>query len=177
VRALGDPIVDLVGPKPYAAVQSMLNVMEPKWLHRYWKAEFLPGLSSEFLDAFRSSALKVTSPLSQSIIFHLAGALNDREGDDGAVGNRDARYIGGFAATWPPGAPADPHVAWARNGWERTRPFSTGGNYVNFQLAEDDSTRTTAAYGKNYQRLQTVKATYDPDNLFRVNRNIPPAGH
>jgi FAD/FMN-containing dehydrogenase len=176
VRALGNPIVDLVGPKPYAVMQSMLNAMEPKWLHRYWKTWFLPGLSSEFLDAFRTSALKVTSPLSQSIIFHLAGALNDREGDDGAVGNRDAHYIGGFAGTWPPGAPADPHVAWARDGWERTRPFSTGGTYINFLLAEDDTGRTAAAYGNNYQRLQTVKATYDPDNLFRVNRNIPPAG-
>jgi FAD/FMN-containing dehydrogenase len=175
VRALGNPIVDLVGPKPYVAVQSMLNVMEPKWLHRYWKAEFLPGLSSEFLDAFRSSALRMTSPLSQSIIFHLAGALNDRDDDDGAVGNRDAHYIGGFAATWPPGAPADPHVAWARDGWARIGPFSTGGNYVNFQLADDDAARTADAYGKNYQRLQQVKATYDPDNLFRVNRNIPPA--
>src|SRR5512132_3993721 len=175
VRALGNPIVDLVTPKPYGAMQSMLNAMEPKWLHRYWKAEFLPGLSSECLDAFRRSALRVTSPLSQSIIFHVPGALNDHEDDDGVVGNRDARYIGGFAATWPPGAPADPHVAWARNAWEQIRPFSTGGNYVNFQLAEDDAARTADAYGANYQRLQRAKATYDPDNLFRVNRNIPPA--
>jgi hypothetical protein len=160
-------------------MQSMLNVMEPKWLHRYWKAEFLPGLSSGFLDAFRDSAMKVTSPMSQSIIFHVAGALNDRSVDDGAVGNRDARYIGGFNSTWPPGAPADRHVAWARDGWEQIRPFSTGGNYVNFQLAEDDTTRTAAAYRNNYQRLQRIKASYDPDNQFRVNRNIPPAsrGH
>jgi FAD/FMN-containing dehydrogenase len=175
VRALGNPIVDLITPKPYVAMQSMLNAMEPKWLHRYWKTEFLAGLSSEFLDVFRDGALQVTSPLSQSVLFHLAGALNDREGDDGAVGNRDARYVGGFAGTWPPGAPAEPHVAWARNAWERIRPFSTGGNYVNFQLAEDDTARTAAAYGGNYQRLQRVKATYDPDNLFRVNSNIPPA--
>jgi FAD/FMN-containing dehydrogenase len=175
VRALGNPIVDLVTPKPYVAMQSMLNAMEPRWLHRYWKAEFLPGLSRGFLDAFRSSALRVTSPLSQSIIFHVGGALNEHEDDDGAVGNRDARYIGGFAATWPPGAPPDPHVAWARDGWERIRPFSTGGNYVNFQLADDDSARTAAAYGSNYRRLQRVKADYDPDNLFRVNRNVPPA--
>jgi hypothetical protein len=138
VRGLGDPIVDLVTPKPYAALQSMLNAMGPKGLHRYWKTEFLPGLSSEFLDAFRDGALQVTSPLSQSVLFHLAGALNDREGDDGAVGNRDARYIGGFSGTWPPGAPSDPHVAWVRDAWERIRPFSTGGNYINFQLAEDD---------------------------------------
>jgi FAD/FMN-containing dehydrogenase len=177
VRGLGNPIVDLVTPKPYVAMQSMLNAMEPKWLHRYWKAEFFPGLSSEFLDAFRESGLRVTSPLSQSVIFHLAGALNDHEDDDGAVGNRDAHYIGGFNATWPPGAPADPHVAWARAGWERIRPFSTGGNYVNFQLPDDDATRTAAAYRNNYQRLQRVKAEYDPDNVFRLNRNIPPAGH
>jgi FAD/FMN-containing dehydrogenase len=175
VRALGDPIVDLVTPKPYAAMQSMLNAMEPKGLHRYWKTEFLPHLSSEFLDTFRSSALQVTSPLSQSLVFHLAGALNDHKDDDGAVGNRDARYIGGFSGTWPPGAPSDPHVTWVRESWERIRPFSTGGNYVNFQLAEDDTSRTAAAYGSNYQRLQRVKAEYDPDNLFRVNRNIPPA--
>jgi FAD/FMN-containing dehydrogenase len=175
IRALRNPIVDLITPKPYVAMQSMLNALEPKWLHRYWKAEFFPGLSSELLDAFRSSALPVTSPLSQSVIFHLAGALNDRPGDDGAVGNRDAHYIGGFNSTWPPGAPPDPHVAWARDGWARIRPFSTGGNYVNFQLAEDDRTRTAAAYGNNYRRLQQAKAAYDPDNLFRVNRNISPA--
>jgi FAD/FMN-containing dehydrogenase len=175
VRALGDPIVDLVTEKPYAAQQSMLDAMEPKRLHRYWKAEFLPGLSSEFLDTFGDDALKVTSPLSQSIIFHLAGALNEREGDDGAVGNRDAQYISGFAGTWLPGTPADGHVAWVRDAWEKIRPFSTGGNYVNFQLAEDDTARTADAYGKNYERLQRVKAEYDRDNLFRVNRNIPPA--
>src|SRR4249920_3203493 len=140
----------------------MLNVMEPKWLHRYWKAEFLPGLSNDFLDIFREGALRVTSPLSQSIIFHVAGALNDHEGDDGAVGNRDAHYIGGFAATWPPGAPSDPHVAWARDGWERIRPFSTGGNYVNFQLAEDDCIRTAAAHRTLHPRPPRAKAAGPP---------------
>jgi FAD/FMN-containing dehydrogenase len=53
--------------------------------------------------------------------------------------------------------------------------LSTGGNYVNFQLAEDDTARTADAYGKNYERIQRVKTEYDPDNFFRVNRNIPPA--
>jgi hypothetical protein len=66
-------------------------------------------------------------------------------------------------------------VAWGRDGWERIRPFSTGGNYVNMQLADDDAARTADAYRSNYQQLQRVKATYDPDSLFRVNRNIPPA--
>lgn len=91
-----------------------------------------------------------------------------------AVDNRDARYISGFSGTWPPNAPADPHIAWVRDAWETIQPFSTG-NYVNFQMADDDAARTAYAYGNNYGRLQRVKAQYDPDNLFRVNRNIPPA--
>jgi hypothetical protein len=132
-------------------------------------------LSSEYLDIVRDGALKVTSPLSQSLIFHLAGAMNDRQDDDGAVGNRDARYISGFSGTWPPGAASEEHVTWVRDAWETIRPFSTGGNYVNFQLAEDDPGRTADAYGQNNERLRRVKAEYDPDNLFRVNRNIPPA--
>jgi hypothetical protein len=74
----------------------------------------------------------------------------------------------------PPGTDAELHVAWVRAAWERIRPFSTGGNYVNFQLADDDTARTADAYGKNYERLR--QTSYDPNNLFRVNRNIPPAG-
>ncbi len=62
-----------------------------------------------------------------------------------------------------------------RSAWERIRPFSTGGNYVNFQVADDDAERTADAYRGTYERLQRVKAEYDPDNLFRVNRNISPA--
>ena len=176
VRALRNPIVDLVVRKPYVDQQSMMDGTEPKGFHYYWKTEYLPGLSGGFLDAFAEGALKVTSPLSESVIFHVGGAVNERDDDDGAVGNRAARYITGFAGDWPAADHrGDVHVAWVRNAWERIRPFSTGGNYVNFQLAEDDTARTAAAYGKNYQRLQRVKADYDPDNLFRVNRNIPPS--
>jgi FAD/FMN-containing dehydrogenase len=175
LRVLGTPIVDVVTERPYVAQQSMLDALEPRGLHRYWKTEFLPGLAPEFLDAFRTSALEVKSPLSQSIIFHLGGALNDRAKDDGAVGNRDARYVAGLSGTWPPGMDPAPHVAWVRAGWEAIRPYSTGGNYVNFQQAEDDATRTAEAYGGNLDRLRRVKSVFDPGNLFRVNRNISPA--
>lgn len=171
---IGTPIVSTIGTMPYVGLQSMLNAMEPKGFHRYWKTEFLPGLSPRFLEAFRDGALRVTSPLSQSVLFHLGGALNERDEDDGAVGNRDANYITGFSGTWFPGAPPEPHVQWVRSAWEQVREHSTGGNYVNFQVHDDDDERLQAAYRSNFARLQSVKRTYDPDNLFRVNRNISP---
>jgi len=175
VRALGDPIVDLITEKPYVEQQSMMDGTEPMGQHYYWKTEHLPALSSKFLDVFRDGALKVPTVHSESVIFHIGGASNDLAADDGAVGNRDAHYITGFAGAWPAGSSPDAHVAWVRDAWQAIRPFSTGGNYVNFQLAQDDTARTTSAYGDNYDRLRRVKSTYDPDNLFRVNRNIPPA--
>jgi len=174
IRALGDAIADLVTQKPYIEQQSMLDGMEPKG-HRYcWKTEYLPRLTNEFLEAFRDSALKVTSPLSESIVIHLAGALNERADDDGAVGNRDARYLTAFAGQWPADDRDDKHVAWVREAWNSVRPFSTGGNYVNFQTADEDEERVRATYGPNFDRLVEAKATYDPENLFRRNRNIRP---
>lgn len=175
VRTLGHPIADLIGMRPYVVQQSMFDDLNPKGLHQYWKTEYLPGLSAEYTDTFREAALHVASPMSYSVIFHIAGALNERDDDDGTVGNRDARFISGFSGVWAPHVPGDGIVAAVRDGWKKIRPFSTGGNYVNFQLAEDDTSRTVAAYGKNYERLQRIKATYDSGNLFRVNRNISPA--
>jgi len=174
VRALGDPIADLVTEKPYTEQQSMMDGMEPKGHHYYWKTEYLAGLTNEFLDTFRDRALKVTCPLSDSIVIHLAGALNERADDDGAVANRDARYMIAFAGQWPPDAPADTHLAWVREGWKRIRPLSTGGNYLNFQTADEDEQRIRATYGPNFDRLVEAKQTYDPENLFRSNRNIRP---
>jgi FAD/FMN-containing dehydrogenase len=174
VRALGDPIADLVTHKPYTDQQSMLDAMEPKGHRYYWKTEYLAGLTSEFLHSFRDSALKVTSPLSESIVIHLAGALNERAGDDGAVGNRDARYMTAFAGQWPAGVPDDEHVAWVQEAWNGVRPLSTGGNYLNFQTADEDEERVRATYGPNFDRLVEVKEMYDPENLFRRNRNIRP---
>ena len=174
LRELGSPIVDLIVEKPYTAQQAMLDATQPKGPNYYWKTEFIPGLSDGFLENFKAGALQVTSPMSQSIMFHLAGALNERGEDDGAVGNREAGFVTGYAASWRPDDPrGDEHVAWARDSWAGIRSFSVG-NYVNFQVVDDDTARIAAAYGGNLQRLQQVKAAYDPENLFRVNRNVAP---
>jgi len=46
--------------------------------------------------------------------------------------------------------------------------------YVNF-LGDEGEARVRDAYpGPTWDRLREVKRHYDPDNLFRVNHNIPP---
>ena len=64
---------------------------------------------------------------------------------------------------------------WTIGYWEALHPYSAGGAYVNFMMDEGQA-RVKATYRGNYDRLAQVKATYDPDNVFRVNQNIHPAG-
>ena len=115
--------------------------------------------------------------MSQIIMFHIAGGVNEHAEDDGAVGNRDAAFVIGAAASMAldRSERVRLHQHWARSSWERIRPFSTGGNYINFQTTDDDDSRIESSYRGNYERLRRVKAEYDPDNLFRVNRNLEPA--
>jgi FAD/FMN-containing dehydrogenase len=65
---------------------------------------------------------------------------------------------------------------WVRGFWEALRPIAGGsGGYVNF-MVEADSDRIRATYGADkYDRLARIKAQYDPDNVFHLNANIPPA--
>ena len=113
-------------------------------------------------------------PCAEIGILHLAGALNERAEDDGAVGNREARYVVGVKGMWEPGEPEPVPGLGAPRG-ERVRPFGTGRTYVNFQTDDEPDAGVRASYGANYARLAALKHRYDPANLFRSNRNVAPA--
>jgi FAD/FMN-containing dehydrogenase len=57
------------------------------------------------------------------------------------------------------------------------QPHATGDTYVNFlDLDGASPERIRAAYSPgDWDRLRRLKARYDPQNLFRFNRNIPGA--
>ena len=173
IRALGEPVVDLLAEQPYTQVQSYLDETEPKGLHYYWRTEYLAELSDDLLATVRELFADCPIPDAQLGLLHLGGALNEHAADDGAVGNRDARFAIGANGMWEPDEPqADAFRRWVRDAGERLRPFSTGGSYINFQTADEGEERVRATYGANFDRLAAIKEAYDPDNLFRSNRNV-----
>jgi FAD/FMN-containing dehydrogenase len=46
--------------------------------------------------------------------------------------------------------------------------------YVNF-VSDEGAAGVQAAYGTRLERLVALKDRYDPDNVFRLNANIPPS--
>jgi len=65
-------------------------------------------------------------------------------------------------------------IQWVRDYYSATAPHSEPGGYVNF-MADDDGARVQDNYRGHYRRLAEVKRDYDPENLFHLNQNIPPA--
>ena len=173
IKGHGEPLADLIIVKDYVAQQTLLDATQPKGNHYYWKSEFVPGLSDELFAAYNAQFVGLTAPANQMVLFQIAGELNDHPEDDGAMGNREAAFACVIQAMWRPDSGAGyANREWVRNAWEAVKPFSTGGNYVNFQTEDETHERTVESYRDNYGRLETVKAKYDPSNLFRVNRNI-----
>jgi FAD/FMN-containing dehydrogenase len=173
IRAIGDAVVDVLQPWPYVQQQSFLDGSEPKGAHYYWRTEYVSDLSDGLLDAARETFAECPVPDAMVGFLHLEGALNERKDDDGAVGNRDVRYALGILGQWEPREPeAERYVQWVRDGWERVGPHTLGRTYVNFQTADEGEERVRSAYGSNFDRLLDVKRAYDPDNLFRRNRNV-----
>jgi FAD/FMN-containing dehydrogenase len=175
IKRLGKPVGDIVQRRPYLTQQSLIDATQPKGRRYYWKSEYLAGHDAELLDTAVSHAARMASPHSAILLFPLDGALNRQPEDYSPAGNRDARSVFNVAASWERPDDDEPNIAWARAAWQDLRRFSTGGTYVNFLTEEEGSERIHAAYGRHYERLARVKAAWDPTNLFRQNKNIPPS--
>ena len=175
LRSFGSPIADLIAPLPYTQLQGLLEGAVPFGLHRYWKSGYFTGLSDAVLDRVIEHAAAKTSPLSVVIFFHMHGVAARVPADATAFSSRRAQWDFDIIAQWTDPATAQAHIDWARAGWSAVAPESSG-VYVNHLDADDSDARIRTAYGANYARLATVKATYDPTNFFRLNHNIRPDG-
>jgi FAD/FMN-containing dehydrogenase len=80
-------------------------------------------------------------------------------------------------AIWEDPADDAAQVAWARQTADALLPASlTGAGYGNYAPVDETDERIRASFGpERYARLTQLKRRYDPDNVFRFNRNIPPA--
>lgn len=175
IKSFGRPVGDVLVRRPYVQLQALLDATQPKGRRYYWKSEYLAGVEPALAEKAIDHAARIASPWSAVILFQIGGALNDLGMDHSAVGNRDARYVLNIAGSWEKAADDATNIAWARAAWQEMKAFSTGGTYINFLTEDDGSERTRAALGGNLARLADIKAKWDPNNMFRTNRNIRPS--
>ena len=175
IKSFGTPIGDVLVRRPYEQMQSLLDATQPKGRRYYWKSEYLSSIEPALCEKVIAHAARIPSPHSAVVLFQIEGALNRLEQGHSPVGNRDARYVLNVAGSWEQAAEDRANIDWVRGAWNDMKSFSTGGTYVNFLTEDEGPERIAAALGKGRRRLAEVKAKWDPQNVFRTNRNIEPA--
>jgi FAD/FMN-containing dehydrogenase len=177
IRQALPPLWELVTPMPYVALQQMFDEVNAWGFHGYAKGTYLEDLSDQAIEVAAGYLPRKNSPLSALLFYRLDQAYSEAGDDDTAFsGGRSPRYAVFITPVCPTPQLLAADRAWARAFWEALRPHSLGaGSYVN-AMTEFDDDRVRASYGPaKYQRLATIKAEYDPQNLFHHNANIQPA--
>lgn len=174
IRSFKTPALDLVGPLPVPALQSMFDPLYPTGMQWYWKGDYVKELTDEAIAVHLKHGSQLPNMLSTMHLYPINGAASRVDKNATAWSYRDATYAMVIAGVDPAPENKEAITNWARDYWEAVHPYSAGGSYINFMM-EEGQDRIRATYGDNYQRLEEVKTKYDPNNVFRVNQNIQPS--
>jgi len=168
-----EPLVHAVHEMPFPALQSMFDPLGPAGLQHYWRADYMPALSSDAIRAHARLGGTLPTRLSQVHLYPVTGAAGGVDPSATAYRHRDAVWSQTIIGTAAEPAGVAALRQWVGDYHAALHPYSVGAAYVNFLMEEGDE-RVRAAYGGNFDRLAGVKRRYDPGNLFQVNHNIPP---
>ena len=172
--AVAEPLMQGAGRVPLPGLNSAFDGLYGPGDQWYWRADFVDEIPDESVARNEAWNEKMPSWKSGSHIYPIDGAAHDVASDATPWAYRDTRWAQVII-----GVDGDPASApglrdWTIGYWEALHPYSAGGAYVNFMMDEGDA-RVRATYRGNYDRLARAKATYDPENVFRVNQNVRPA--
>lgn len=175
LKSFGPPVMDVIGPLPYCSLNAMLDGGSPRGALNYWKASFLSELSDGAIDTMIECFAHCPSPMSGLLLEHFHGQVARVAPDATAFPHRGEGFNILILGQWQnPDETAD-STAWVRDTYDALRPFMASGRYVNYLADDEAGDPVRAAYGENYPRLQTIKAKYDPENVFHLNQNIQPS--
>lgn len=169
------PVADMMGEKKYTEVQTMLDFTAPAGAHYYFKCPFLCELSDEAIRTIIDHAERMPTEQTQVVIEHMHGAASRVPVQETAFGLRRVHYSINIMPGWSDPAMAEKCITWAQDLASALTGFGASDAYVNY-LGDEGSSAVKASYGANYPELARLKKKYDPDNFFRFNQNILPAG-
>lgn len=170
LRGVAKPFADMVRPMKYR------EMFGPDGPH--------PTAASSktmFMDRFdRSDAVSIVDALNESKatmaatqIRPLGGAMARVPSDATAYAYRDRRFMVNVAALFGDPKDSAPHEDWVQRLTDKMRKGDTAA-YVNF-IGDEGKERIHSAYPpRTYDRLASIKAKYDPKNIFLNNQNIRP---
>lgn len=173
VRKFRTPRLELTGPMPYLALQSMFDALYPPGDQWYWRGDFLNEIPDAAIEQHLKFGAQLPTFKSTMHLYPVDGFSGRIDRNATAFSFREAKWSMVIVGVDPEPANAAKITAWTKDYWAAVHPYSMGGAYVNFMM-EEGTDRVKATYRDSYQRLVAVKRKYDPTNFFHVNQNIKP---
>jgi FAD/FMN-containing dehydrogenase len=172
LRALATPLVDMLRPMAYPDIYPPEDPnYRPLAATRTLFVDRVDVPTAETILARLESSNAMMRATQLRV---LGGAVERVPADATAFAHRERAIMANVAAVYGSLDEKPLHESWAT---ELAAELSQGdpAGYVGF-LGDEGEERVRAAYpGTTWDRLAAVKAQYDPDNVFRLNQNVPPA--
>jgi FAD/FMN-containing dehydrogenase len=174
LRALGEPMMDTVARTPYVEAQRSGDSDDPRARATYLYGGFVPAVPPDLIGAIVDGLSPDPGRGTQVVLLQTGGAIADVAPGATAFSQRDAAANMLCSVGWRHGDEPNAHIEYVRGFWQDLSRF-THGFYVNDMSPDATVTAIRDNFERNHSRLVAVKDRYDPNNLFRLNANIPPS--
>ena len=173
LRQFRKPMADQIAPTPYVTLQQSRDQNTKHGDRYYIKAGFVQKASPGFVDTMIGIIQDASLQQVQAVsVPQGGGAIARVKPDATAFAQRAAHHNAFLFTRWSDPAQSDAVSAWIKSAWAKLEPH-TYGFYVN-EFNAEDAARLRTTYGGNFDRMASLKAKYDPNNLFRLNANVAP---
>jgi len=162
----GEPILNVLAPMPYTALQQAFDTSSPAGNRYFWKSQYLSDMSDEAIAVFVDRCRTLPGPFSAAWFEPLGGAFGEPDPGATAFPHRRAGCNFAIQAGWSDPGDDAKAIDWARSFHAAMAPFSTGGQYANYAGSEDGRDGLASQFGDNAARLRAVMARCDPDGVF-----------
>lgn len=170
-RRLGGALLDTVGPTTYVELQQGFDAGMAPGSRWYSRSHHFATLSDEAIDTLVTGVADLPGAFSIVYLTPETGAPQRVASDAAAYPHRSSEQSLHILPGWSQAADDEQVMAWACRLYADTSAHGSRGVYVNL-LGEDEDGRIGDAYEQNLERLRGLKATWDPNNLFRRNHNV-----
>jgi len=169
-------VLDAMGPIPYVALNGLLDAAFPVGARNYWKSVFVTDLTDAAIDTVIDRYASCPTPMGQIVMERFHGAPTRVPVSATAYAMRDAGFNIPIVSEWLDRAHDDTCMKWAKESHRAIAPHAGSARYMNYMGHDEPANESlVAAYGPNLPRLREIKKKYDPENVFHLNVNIPPA--
>jgi len=171
LRRIGPRVVDTVRPMPYAEIGTIHHEPTDQPVPAFDRNILLSDFDQDAASVLFKYAGPGANPPFLAEVRAWGGALSRPPTVPNAVGGRDAAY-----SLLAISDPVPENRASRDELLDAMEPWATGMTYPNFSGVEDTTVEAVrrAYRPEDFARLRSIKAVYDPHNVFRVNFNIPP---